>query len=542
MKRNHLLLAGIVAGVAAVVAGSASCVTTKTVDEQRSPDPREDLPAISSDEQKQLEVKKQAKLAQDHPLDSVIDLSPQDPIVNVRVVFKAGSADDPAGKEGLATLSVMLMREATEKLSAADLADALFPWAAELDVQVDKDAVAFLGRVHKDHQDQFGDIFLDVILHPRLDTGDFARKMAEQKAFLESTLRTGNDELLQRETLEQLIYPAGHPYHHTPRGTVKGLNAITLDDVRGFIHAHLVRDRVVLGISGGASASLVAKVRAGLESLPFADAPRAEVAAPVQAARNRAILVDKPAAGSAISLGYAVPELSRTSPDYPAMKLAETWFGEHRSLIGHLFNSMRERRGLNYGDYAYVEHFVQEGWSTYERLNTPRRTQYFSMWIRPVEHKNRLFALRQAAWELDQFAKDGIPDDDSFERVRSFVQGYWRAKEQEPMRRLGYAIDRVLTEQPFDHDDLRARVAKLTRADVNAAIKRHLHGDKLAIVVITENAAALADEIKKGTPSPVSYAGKVPPAQLSEDKVIEAFDLHLGDAVHVIPAGDLFAE
>ena len=41
----------------------------------------------------------------------------------MRIAFQAGSADDPVGKEGLAALSSKLMREATEKLSAAELAE-----------------------------------------------------------------------------------------------------------------------------------------------------------------------------------------------------------------------------------------------------------------------------------------------------------------------------------------------------------------------------------------------------------------------------------
>jgi zinc protease len=523
---------------------AAACVTTQQVDD-RSPDPRDDLPELSAEEKATVDAREKEKLAQAHPLRTVLDVT-RDPIVNIRVVFEAGAADDPLGKEGAAALAARLMRQATEKLSAAELADTLFPWAAEIDVQVDKDTVAFLGRVHQDHADKFVNVFLDVIEHPRLDPRDFDRVKSEQRAFLESTLRTGNDEALQREALEAVIYDdPRHPYHHTPAGTVNGLAALTLDDVTAFIHNNFTRDRVVLGVSGGASAAVVSTLKAGLEALPFSPAGFERAPAPLPSAppANRALFVDKPSAGTAISVGYELKELSRTHPDYVAMKLAETWFGEHRNMVGHLFNSMREKRGLNYGDYAYVEHFVQEGWSSYERLNIPRRTQYFSIWIRPVEHKNRLFALRQTLWELQKLAKDGIPDDESFQRVQQFVQGYWRAKEQEPMRRLGYLVDQTLTGQPFDRDEMRARVLKLTRADVNAAIRRHLRADKLQIVVVTEDARGLADAILAGKPSPITYAGKVDPKQLEEDKVIEAFDLGLdASRITVVPPGALFAE
>ncbi len=535
----------IVVIFALLVVTASSCVTTARLPDA-SPDPRDDLPALDDKQTREIAKVQRDKLAAQTPLISVLDLSPRDPIVNVRVVFKAGAADDPQGKEGLAALTAALMRQATEKLSAAELSETLFPWAAEIGAQVDKDTVVFMGRVHQDHAAAWADVFLDVITHPRLDAKDFARVKEEQRAYLENTLRTGNDEALQREALELAIYPKGHIYAHTPAGTVAGLKAIKLDDVRAFIAQTFTRDRVVLGVSGGAPPVIVTKLQKALEALPFAPdgVERAVPGVPAAPTANKATFIEKPSAGSAISVGFELESLSRSHADYPAMKLAETWFGEHRNLIGRLFNSMREVRGLNYGDYAYVEHFAQEGWSTYERLNITRRTQYFSMWIRPVEHKNRLFALRQALWELDRFSQSGIPDDDSFKRVQSFVQGYWRAKEQEPMRALGYRVDQVLTKQPLDREAMRAAVLKLTRADVNAAIARHLRRDKLRIVVVTTDAAALKADILAKKPSPLTYGGKMDNAkQMAEDKEIEVFDPRLSDSdIAIIPPTALFEE
>ena len=540
--------------MAAMLVGGA-CVSTQQVDPDRSPDPRDDLPELDAAARAAVGATEHARAAAERPLGTVVDVIEGDPIVNVRLVLQSGSADDPAGKEGLAALSAKLARQATERLSVTELTDTLYPWAAELDVQVDKDTIAFIGRVHRDHAAAFTEVFLDVLLHPRLDAKDFARVKSEQRTFVTTTLRMGNDEALQREALEALLYdgraiapsafPAAvrHPYAHTPAGTVAGLDAITLDDVGAFLARARARDRLVLGISGGAPAAMVSRLTGALEALPFSDQERTAAPTPAAPNQNLLVIVDKPAAGTAISVGFALTDLSRAHPDYPAMKLAETWFGEHRNLIGHLFSSMREKRGLNYGDYAYVEHFAQEGWSTYEQLNIPRRTQYFSMWIRPVEHKNRLFALRQTLWELDRFAREGIPDDESFARVQSFVQGYWQQKEQTPLRRLGYQVDQALTRQPFDRDGLRERVRKLTRADVNAAIRRHLRADRLSVVVVTDNGAALAADIAADKHAPLIYlAPPTDPAQLADDGRIDAFSLGLaGDHVLVVKPDALFA-
>src|SRR5207247_7980097 len=105
-------------------------------------------------------------------------------------------------------------------------------------------------------------------------------------------------------------------------------------------------------------------------------------------------------------------QLSRRHPDYAAMVVAMSAFGEHRQFNGRLMHDLRALRGLNYGDYAYVESFVQEGWGTFVEPNIARSHQLFSIWLRPVEHKNRLFAIRAALWEVERLARDGLTDEE----------------------------------------------------------------------------------------------------------------------------------
>lgn len=542
MKRQHLSALVVTATFALV---GTACFSTRVV--QGGPDPRAGLAPVASSSSapvSSLPLGPNPSGA----LRIVEDRVANDPIVNLRVVFLAGSSADPPGKEGITALTARLMAEATADLDAAALADALFPMAAELSVQVDKDATVFVGRVHKDHEAAFLKILGDVLTRPRLDAVDFARLRDEQQAFLASTLRTGNDEALQREALELMIYDGDrltgrdvsaprHPYGWTMGGTVAGLSAITLDDVRSWRDAVFTVDRAVVGIGGGASDALAGQLKAVVSTLPTHGPAIAEATPPSPPSSSRILIVEKPSAGTAISVGFAVPTLSRAHPDWPAMKLAETYFGEHRNLIGHLFHSMREVRGLNYGDYAYVEHFVEQPGGTFERLNIPRRTQYFSMWIRPVQHQTRLFALRMTGFELSRFVEQGIPDDAAFERVRGFVAGYWKSKSQEPMRRLGYAMDAAIAGQGTDPESLLRRIEGLTRADVTAAIRRHLRADRLAWTVVTEDAAPLVEALRQKTPATMTYTGAVPPAVLEEDKAISAFDPAFGaeDIVVVTP-------
>ena len=60
----------------------------------------------------------------------------------------------------------------------------------------------------------------------------------------------------------------------------------------------------------------------------------------------------------------------------PQGAVTDSYFGEHRTFSGLLMNKMRGDRGLNYGDYAYIESFIQDGGSRFPVPNIPRRQQF----------------------------------------------------------------------------------------------------------------------------------------------------------------------
>ena len=153
--------------------------------------------------------------------------------------------------------------------------------------------------------------------------------------------------------------------------------------------------------------------------------------------------MDKDAIATAISIGFPI-DLTRADDDFYALMVANSYFGEHRTFNGLLMNKMRGQRGLNYGDYSYIEHFVQDGGSRLPVPNIPRRQQFFSIWIRPVPHHNAHFALRQALRELRVLVDDGLREAD-FEATREFLDQLLEAlrADGEPAARLPHGLGRV---------------------------------------------------------------------------------------------------
>ncbi len=462
---------------------------------------------------------------------------PENAVVSVRLAFRTGSADDPPGKEGLTSLTAHLMAEGgTRALSSAELVRALYPMAAEIDVQVDREMTVFVGRCHRDHLPRLLEILGDVVLQPRMDPKEFERLKVDALHDLTLTLRFNDDENLGKEALETLLNP-GHPYGHPVVGTESGLRSLTLADAVAHRANVFGQARLTIGMAGGFSETTLGTFEGRLAALP-AGKPPVPVPPPPAVPHRTVLIVEKPTHSTAVSMGFNTA-VNRGDPDFHKVRLAMGWFGEHRQMVGKLFNELREERGLNYGDYAYAEEFVQDGWTRFAKNNVPRRHQHFEIWIRPVETKNAVFALRGALWQLDALLARGIPSPE-LEATRAYLGGYSRLWEQTVDRRLGGAIDAVYYGTPNYLEQFRTALRSMSADEVHAAVRRHLGGRELQIAIVTADGEALRKQLLSGSPTPPAYASPKAEAVEKEDRVIEKFPLGLApDRVMVVTAADL---
>jgi len=465
--------------------------------------------------------------------------SPMSPLVALRVFFHVGSADDPAGKEGLAALTSDVMGQGgTKKRTYSEVLDALYPLAARIQVIGDVESIVFEGTVHRDNLAAFADLLVEQILEPRFAEEDYTRHRQNALDFVTKSLRGNDDEELGKHALRELMYP-GHPYAHPTPGTAAGLGAITLDDVKKFYAAHFTRDRIIIGVAGGYPEGFADAFAARFATLPAKGAPMPTLPKPRAQKGAQVLIVEKDARADAISLGYPI-SLTRADPDFYALTVARSYLGEHRTFNGVLMNRLRGDRGLNYGDYAYIENFIQDGWSTFPHPNVPRRQQHFEIWLRPVPPANALFALRGAVHYTRQLIEKGIPED-GFESTRRFLLNYADLWTQDVSRRLGYAIDATVYGKDLVKE-LKARLPKMTKADVDRAVKKHLQMDHFSVAIVSDKAAELKAKLVSGQPTPITYdTAGTPAAILEEDKLIEKEALPVSaESVQIVPVGQMF--
>jgi zinc protease len=173
--------------------------------------------------------------------------------------------------------------------------------------------------------------------------------------------------------------------------------------------------------------------------------------------------------------------------------------------------------------------------------NVYKKPQLFEIWIRPVENKNRLFALRAALRELKKLVDNGL-NEAEFTLTQKALTKHYLHFAANNSQVLGYKIDdHIFGLKESYLDNFKKNIESLTLAQVNQAIKKHLQYENLKIVFVTNEADKLKEDIIANTVSPITYRSEKSAEVFAEDKFIEAFSLQVKEEnIKIIKVDDVF--
>jgi len=478
-----------------------------------------------------------------------------------KVRFNNGSISDPEDKLGLtaATASLMTGGGAGGK-GYSEIQDLLYPWAAYYYAMVDKEVTTFTFEVPAQFVDAFYPVMRDVLLSPNFDESDFARVLTQQQNYVDQTIRASSDEDYSKVALEHLLFRGGNMAHMV-QGNSQTVAAITLEDVQSHYRTAFTRNNVSIGLAGNYSDALRERLKADLSG-GLSDAPWVAVK-PSPARMPEGIEVEiiakEGAFGSAIFTGAPLG-ITRKDDEFAALMIANSWMGEHRKSYSRLYQKIREARSMNYGDYSYIEWYQAGGQNQLPPSGVPRSSNYWSIWIRPVQIGQQLreqyeelgevelghahFALRMAIKEFDALIRDGMSEAD-FEATRTFLRSYTKLYAQSPEAQLGWLMDSGFYGRENYLAELDALLASATLEQVNAALRKHWQTQNMFVTIVTDvsEAQPLADSLINNTPSPMSYSALVAEglteALVEEDALVATYPLNV-TRVTVIESADTF--
>ena len=468
----------------------------------------------------------------------MVTLPAKSPLVTISFVFRIGAADDPPDKHGTASLTAhMLARGGTRDMNYQQIVDAMFPMATQVDFQTDKEMTAFRCETHVDNLDKFYGLMRSMLLEPGWRPEDLSRLRDDQVNFLRVTLQGNNDEELGKEVLYNEIY-RGHSYGHHNMGTVSHLQKLTMDDLKQFYRQKYTQANLIIGLAGGYPAEFEQRVRKDFGILPAGEIHPRNLPEPKEPDGLRVTIVDKETRSVAVSFGFPIA-VKRGDPDFLPLLVMQSYFGQHRNSGGRLYQRMREARGLNYGDYAYIEYFPRGMFQFQPDPNLARRQQIFQVWILPLEPPTAHFGVRLALYELDRLVKNGLTQDD-FARTRQFLVKNVNLLTSTKTAELGYAVDSLYYGTPDYNSYVKQGLARLKLEDVNRAIRKHLRTDRMRMVVVAKDGEKLKKTLLADAPSPMKYNAGKPKELLQEDKLVENWPLKVQADVQVVAADTVF--
>jgi len=398
----------------------------------------------------------------------------EQPAVTMRVLVRAGAAQDPERKGGVAYLTSHLLDQGTTTKSAQDIAEQIDLIGGALGTGSGAD-LSFANVVVMKDSFAFGMTLLsDVVRNPAFSPEEIER----QKEQAISSLRVNSDDpdYVASTVFDRLVY-GFHPYGLPGSGTPDTLASVTREDLQAFHRRYFVPNNMILAIVGDVTADeAFATAEKVFGAWPKADVPAPHAVDPPQPAR-RVVIIDKPdLVQTEIRVGQlAIP---RKHPDFLAWDLAVKILGGEGA--NRLHQVLRSQRGLTYGASADTEAMKQAGDFVAE---TDTRTETTGEALRlMVDEFSRLQRERVRSGELAD--------------AQAYLAGSFPLTIETPNEIATQVLNAVFYDLPMqDIANFRERVLAITPDDVQRVARQYIKPDRLAIVLVG-NARAFASQLQ----------------------------------------------
>jgi zinc protease len=271
------------------------------------------------------------------------------PVAQVNLVVRSGSADDPAGKYGIANLTASLLTEGAGSRSALEIADAIDFLGADLTAASGIDSGAVRLHVPVARLGEALPIMADVALRPTFPQAELERARQQR---LTGLLQARDDPAtIGSLAFSRVLYGPSHRYGTATMGTAETIKAFTPEDLRAFYSAAFRPDNATLLIVGDTTPDKVLPLvesSFGGWKAQAGSAARVKLPAPPMRARREVYLIRIGSVGA-----------PRSTPDYFPLQVMNTILGG--SFSSRLNMNLREKRGYTYGASSAFDMRIEAG-------------------------------------------------------------------------------------------------------------------------------------------------------------------------------------
>jgi len=391
------------------------------------------------------------------------------PTVAIAVQSRGGSAEDPPGKAGLATLALDCLRTGTTSLDEDAIAARFGDLGASLGGARGADSASIGTTVLARDFEEAVALLADVARRPAFAEEKVER--AKDELLAEKASAASRPDELLIDGFYRALY-AGHPYEAPINGTVETIPGLTRADLAAFHATHWRPRALTIAIVGDVApervrAAILRHFTEGAEAAPATPAPaRATPPAP-PASRPRIVVIDKPDQSQA-HIRAGLPSIGRGDHDHDALALASVVLGSG-GLASRIPDIVRTKNGLAYSaGSALIQRALPAPFvvSAQTQLSTAAR------------------ALELMLAEVTRMRTEPVADDE-LARAKSLFAGALPFRTETNAQKAGVLLEAELFALGPDH--LRRqieRVKALTAEDLRAVFARRVDAAGMSIVVV----------------------------------------------------------
>jgi predicted Zn-dependent peptidase len=278
------------------------------------------------------------------------------PMIAFDAILRSGSIADPPGKEGVASLTVDLVRKGAGRRSAQEIAALVDGLGASLDTGAGLEHSFVSGEFMARDQGVMLDLLADVLRRPTFPNDEFEKLKSQT---IDAITAAKDDPQNVLGDYADAFFYGNHPYARPSDGDEATNRGLTREDVLRYYHESYGGDRLIVSVVGDFdSGAMESKIRAAFGDWAKTPGPAPEAPPVERRAGRRVLLVDKPDATQTYfwigNIGIA-----RLDPDRIAFSVATTAYGGRFTSI--LNTALRIEGGLTYGARVRAPRYSRAG-------------------------------------------------------------------------------------------------------------------------------------------------------------------------------------
>jgi len=384
------------------------------------------------------------------------------PLLAIEFSWRGGSAQDPAGLEGLAALTADMLAQGAGSRDQQAFAAELENRSIALGFSAGLDTTQGSLRVLSRDKTLGIELLADALARPRFDAEQVERLRANVLAGISRD--ETSPETIARRAFARAAF-GDHLYARPSRGTPESVKAITSADMRALLARVYARDNLVVAVVGDSNAGeLGVLLDRAFGALPAA--ARTVAIAPVAVSgAGKTLVVQRPGSQTFALFGHQ--GIARDDPDFFAATVVNYILGGG-GFNSRLMLSVRERAGLTYG--------IGTGLATFDAAAVVQGST-------SSENGTVARALDLVRAEWAEMAKSG-PSADELQGAKDFLTGSF------PLQFDGSArIARLMVNARLD-----GRGLGVTLDDARRVAARLLDPAKLLVVAVGQPVGLAASE------------------------------------------------